>query len=333
MNEAWIRVEDARRGAAADWLVRLQSADLTEAEALAFDGWLTDHPGNAGAYDRVLSVTLELEAAAPRIARVLQATPLRRSTPMRRGWLAAGGLAAAATLAMAVMPFSALRPASTQTYITARGEHRTVRLADGSVLDLNAGSTLSVTLARDQRQVTLVQGEAVFDVAPDKARPFLIAAGDRTVRVVGTRFDVRRRDGQLSVTVERGLVEVRPTEGSATAGGSHAFRLHPGQRLDHAEGAPDVRVSAADPAQVFAWRTGRLIYRDQPLGDVIADLNQQFPRPIVLEDPALASTRVSGVLVLDDQAAVIRRLALLAPIKALPSARGVLLRGDTAAKP
>ena len=333
MSEARIRVEDARRGAAADWLVRLQAADLSETEALRFDSWLAVHPANAVAYDQVLSVTLELEAAAPRIARALQATPARRPTPVRRGWLVAGGLAAAATLAIAVMPFSALRPAATQTYVTAKGEHRTVRLADGSVLDLNAGSALSVTLARDARQVTLMQGEAVFDVAPDKARPFLIAAGDRTVRVVGTRFDVRRRDGQLSVTVERGLVEVRPTEGSATAGGSRAFRLHPGQRLDHAEGAPDVRVSAADPAQVFAWRTGRLIYRDQPLGDVIADLNQQFPRPIVLEDPALASTRVSGVLVLDDQAAVIRRLALLAPIKALPSARGVLLRGDTAAKP
>ena len=341
MSEAWTRVEHARRDAAADWLVRLQSADLNEAEALAFDAWLSAHPGNAVAYDRALSVTLELAAAAPRISRALRATIGRRPTPMRRGWIIAGGLAAAAALAVAVIPLSALRPAPTQTYVTAKGEHRTVRLADGSVLDLNAGSRLSVTLARHERLVTLVQGEAVFDVAPDKARPFLIAAGDRTVRVVGTRFDVRRRDGQLSVTVERGLVEVRPTEGPSITGPSiagatsapRAYRLHPGQRLDHAEGAPDVQVSAADPAQVFAWRTGRLIYRDQPLGDVIADLNQQFPRPIMLEDPALASTRVSGVLVLDDQAAVIRRLALLAPIKALPSERGVLLRSDMAAKP
>ena len=65
----------------------------------------------------------------------------------------------------------------------------------------------------------------------------------------------------------------------------------------------------------MSWRTGRLIYRDQPLGDVVADLNQQFATPIALEDPGLAATRVSGVLVLDDQDAVIRRLALLAPLK------------------
>jgi transmembrane sensor len=172
------------------------------------------------------------------------------------------------------------------------------------------------------------EGEAVFDVAHDPARPFVITAGDRNVRVVGTRFDVRRRNGKLSVTVERGLVEVDPV------GGGRGFRLHPGQRLDHLEGAPDVRLSAVEPLQVEAWKTGRLIFRDQPLGDVVADVNQQFAAtPIVIDDQALAETKVSGVLVLDDQAAVIRRLSLLAPIKALPSAEGVILRRDGAPKP
>jgi transmembrane sensor len=177
--------------------------------------------------------------------------------------------------------------------------------------------------------VVMPQGEAVFDVAADKARPFLIDAGDRTVRVVGTRFDVRHRGSELSVTVERGVVEVRP--GHDLAG--RVWRLHPGQKLDTTEGVTAVALTTADPQQVESWRVGRLIYRDQPLGDVVADLNQQFAKPITLEDPALAQVRVSGVLVLDDQAAVIRRLALLAPIKALPLGQGVLLRSDPAAKP
>jgi transmembrane sensor len=173
----------------------------------------------------------------------------------------------------------------------------------------------------------------MFDVAPDAARPFLIAVGDRTVRVVGTRFDVRRRAGLLSVAVERGVVEVRPADAMGADAAGRAFRLHPGQRLDHVEGAASVQVSAADPAQVASWKTGRLIYRDQPLSEVVADLNRQFATPIVLADPALGHARVSGVLVLDNQAAVIRRLALLAPIKALPSGQAVLLRHDPAAKP
>jgi transmembrane sensor len=336
MSEAWNRGEDARRASAADWLVRLQAPDLDDAETLAFDGWLSAHPANVEAYDDVLAVTLEVQAAAPAIGQAFEDGPvhrrfLRRAPAATRGWLIAGSLAAAAAIAVAVMPFTALQSANSapQTYATAKGEHRSVRLADGSTLELAAGSTLSVTLAKADRRVTLTEGEAVFDVAADKARPFLIAAGDRTVRVVGTRFDVRRRAGEVSVSVERGVVEVNPADGAKGRG----FRLRPGQRLDHVEGAADVQLSAVDPAQVASWRTGRLIYRDRPLSEVVADLNQQFAKPIVIEDASLAQTRVSGVLVVDDQAAVIRRLALLAPIKALPSPQGVLLRRDEAAKP
>jgi len=334
MREVWIRGDDAGRdplAAAADWLVRLQAADCGEAEALAFDAWLEADPANAAAYDAALAVTLEVQAAAPAIARELAAKTPRRpglSPAARRGWLVAGGLAAAAAVALAVIPFGAVQPAS-QSFATAKGERRTVRLADGSTIELNAGSRLTVTLGARERRVAMPEGEALFDVAADKARPFLIDTGDRTVRVVGTRFDVRRRGPELSVTVERGVVEVRP--GGDLAG--RVWRLHPGQRLDTAQGDPVVRLAVADPQQVESWRTGRLIYRDQPLGDVVADLNEQFARPIRLADPALAQIRVSGVLVLDDQSAVIRRLALLAPIKALPSGQAIVLRSDPAAKP
>jgi transmembrane sensor len=332
MSEAWTRGDDARPAqTAADWLVRLQAPDVDETQALEFDAWLSAHPANAAAYDAALSVLLEIEAARAAIARELSAPPARQplSAAQRRGWLVAGGLAVAATVALAVMPFGALAPAATQTFITGKGEHRTVRLADGSTIEMNAGSRLSVTLGAHDRRVVLPEGEALFDVAADKTRPFMIAAGDRTVRVVGTRFDVRHRGADLAVTVERGVVEVRPNGDL----GGRAWRLHPGQRLDTAQGVAAVQLSAADPAQVESWRTGRLIYRDQPLGDVVADLNQQFAKPIVLEDSALAQTRVSGVLVLDDQTAVIRRLALLAPIKALPSGQAIVLRSDPAAKP
>jgi transmembrane sensor len=335
MSEAWIKVDDARLASAADWLARLQSEDLTDAEAAEFDAWLEAHPGNAAAYDRTLGVTLELQDAAPRISKGLAETPKRSglSPTGRRNWLAAGGLAAAATVALALTPFSAFAPAPTQTFTTGKGEHRTVKLADGSTVELNAGSQLSVTLGRHERHLVMPQGEAIFDVAADKARPFLIDAGDRTVRVVGTRFDVRHRGPELSVTVERGVVEVRPEAGAA----GKVYRLLPGQRLEtaqHVGSAPAVvQLSAVDPQQVESWRSGRLVFRDEALGDLVADLNQQFATPITLADPALAQTRVSGVLVLDDQAAVIRRLALLAPVKALPSGNGVLLRSDPAAKP
>ncbi|HEY8615962.1 FecR family protein [Phenylobacterium sp.] len=311
---------EAARSEAADWLVRLQADDLSPDEALAFDAWLDASPVHRAAFDATLSVWSAFDAAGAQVEDALRAER-RRPQPTRRFYMAAGSIAAAAAVAVLLAPTLAPPPAPT-AYATAVGQRQTIALADGSRLELNAGTKLSVSLSRDARRVVLEKGQAVFDVAADPKRPFEIAAGDRTVRVVGTQFDVRRRDGRLSVTVARGVVEVRPA-GAATG---RAYRLRPGQRLDHVEGAVEARVAAAAPEEVLGWRSGRLVYRDRPLSEVVADLNDQFPTPIRLADPELADVRVSGVLVLDDQDAVIRRLALLAPFRAERSDRGVVLR-------
>ncbi len=323
MNNPWRYGDDARREDAAAWVVRLEAADLGDAEALAFDAWLLDSPENALAFDDALSVSQAYAAAGPAVATQLSA---RRVTarPDRRAVMGLGAAAAAAVAAVVVAP--QLSGPATNTYETAKGERRTLRLDDGSTVELNGGTRLTVRFARDGRHVTLAQGQAVFDVAHDARRPFLVAAGDRTVRVVGTQFDVRRLAGKLSVTVARGAVEVRPSEGLA----GKAYRLHPGQRLDYIEGGDQSRVASAEPEEVLGWRTGRLVYRQQPLREVVEDLNQQFSTPIRIDDAELAATPISGVLVLDDQASVIRRLALLVPISPVRSGAGVILRRDTA---
>lgn len=324
MIQAWRNPEDARREDAAAWVVRLEAGDLSDAEATAFDAWLTGAPENVAALDAVLAVSQAYAASADAVARELGTQRFAPRPYGRRAVIGVGAAAAAAALAVVIAPQFAA--ADTQTYVTAKGERRTVQLEDGSTVDLNGGTTLTVTLARDARQVTLNQGQAVFDVTHDPRRPFTIAAGDRTVRVVGTQFDVRRLDGRLSVTVARGAVEVRPAQGVQ----GRAYRLRPGQRLDHREGEKVARVAAAEAEEVLGWRQGRLVYREQPLGEVVADLNQQFATPIRLEDPTLAATPISGVLVLDDQSAVIRRLALLVPIRAVRSDAGMILRRDVA---
>lgn len=325
MSNAWRYGDDARRDDAAAWVVRLEAGGLGETEAVAFDAWLSASPANAAAFDTALAISQTYAAGASEIAVALSERRIAPRPVGRRAVIGVGAMAAAAALAVLVAPQLTAGPQTT-IYATAKGERRSVQLKDGSTIDLNAGTRLSVTLARDARRVTLDEGQAVFDVARDTRRPFLIAAGDRTVRVVGTQFDVRRRDGKLSVTVARGAVEVRPSEGAS----GQAYRLHPGQRLDHVEGAPVAHVAAAEAAEVLGWRSGRLVYRGQPLAEVVADLNQQFPTPIRIDDPELAATPVSGVLILDNQAAVIRRLALLVPVRAVGSDAGVVLRRDPA---
>lgn len=324
MINGWRYGDDARREDAAAWVVRLEAGDLGDAEAVAFDAWLSNAPENAVAFDAALAMSHAYSAAAPEVFAALSERRVAPAPMGRRAVIGFGAVAAAAAVAVLVAP--QLSGPETQTYATAKGERRTIQLADGSTLDLNGGTRLSVRLDRDSRHVTLAEGQAVFDVAHDARRPFLVAAGDRTVRVVGTQFDVRRLGGKVSVTVARGAVEVRPVEGAP----GKAYRLHPGQKLDHVEGAAATRVATAEPEEVLGWRTGRLVYRQQPLSEVVDDLNQQFATPIRVEDPELAATPISGVLVLDDQAAVIRRLALLVPISAVRSGPGVVLRRDPA---
>jgi transmembrane sensor len=323
MSGAW-RDQD-RTAEAADWVVRLQADDLDAADALAFDAWLQADGGNAAAYDAALALDGEFAANASAVREGLRTHRPGRSPIFRRSYFAAGAAAAAALAAALIIP-AMLPAAATTAYVTGTGEHRTVSLADGTRIDLNAASRLSVTLGRHERQVNMAEGQAVFDVTHDPGRPFLITAGDRTVRVVGTQFDVRHRAGRLSVTVTRGTVEVLPAGGAA----GQAFRLHPGQRLEHQEGAQSAQVTTAAPEQALGWRSGRLVYRDQPLAIVVADLNAQFDKPIRVTDPALAAAPVSGVFIVDSEAAVVRRLALLVSAQAVPSRDGVnLVRNET----
>jgi len=307
---------DGGPDSAADWVLRLQDDQAGESDWLAFDSWLARSPGNGIAYDRALALWHELDQAAPALKRRLGGVTLitwRMSA-------AAGALAAGLMIGWVLI---AERPSAiAETYQTATGEQKNITLADGSRIDLAAASRMTVSLDQDTRRVSMERGEAIFDVAPDSARPFVIAAGDRAVRVVGTEFDVRRRDGAFSVTVRRGVVEVAPA-GSAEGA---TVRLVAGDRVDHREGSADQRASKVSADEVFGWRSGRLVYRERPLSEVVADLNAQYARPVTLADPKAAALPFSGVLTLDDEETVVHRLTLLTSLWSTSSQTGYVLR-------
>jgi len=315
--------------AAAGWFVRLQDEAASGEDWLAFEAWLEASPAHARAYRRLERLWVELEAQAPAIAAALDAPRHgrrrdRRARPAasRRVWLGAGAALAASIAAGLVI--LAERPAAPPPYVTYSappGATRTIRLADGTQVRLNAASTLRVSLGADARRVQLGDAEAAFDVTHDPRRPFLIGVGDSQVRVVGTEFNLRHRAGETELTVRRGVVEVRPGEGAA-----QPLRVAAGEQLAHRDGAAAVRIEAVDPDQAFAWTEGQLIYRDRPLSEVAADLSRRFGRPVSTADARTAELRFTGVLVTDSEAAVIRRLESFAPVKAETTPEGVVLR-------
>lgn len=240
----------------------------------------------------------------------------RTSGRPRVGAMAALGLGVVLAVAVGVWQAPRLmeRPGAAPTatiYATAPGERRSVRLADGTQLDLSSGSSVSVSLDSHARQVAMTSGEVAFAVAHDPARPFTVTIGDRQVRDIGTAFDIRRSGPEIRVTVSQGEVAV-----AARTGGGSPIDLGAGRQLVHDEntGASTVRLVA--PEEAFAWKQGRLIYRDQPLRVVVEDLNRYFPHAVRIEGEQVAQLRFTGVLTVDGEDATIRRLVALLPISA-----------------
>ena len=301
--------DDAAEAAA--WVVRLSADGAGFDDFEAFDAWVSAGPERAAAYDRALAVW-----TAPLPQADLSVAPI--PTPARRTWRPAAVWTGLAAAGVAAALFVGLTP-RVEHYVTAPGEHRDIALADGSRVALNASSSLEVRWSKGLRSLSLPQGEAQFDVAPDHARPMIIRSGERSVRVVGTAFDVKARGDRLLVTVSRGIVEVTGALNAAP------LRLIRGDqaRFDglHARG----RVAKVVPEEADSWRTGRLIYHDAGVAEVVEALNDQFGPPTIRVTPAAGTLRFSGVLSLDSRERVVRRLTEALPLAARRDPQGVTL--------
>lgn len=323
--------DEERNAQAIAWLVRMTSDEAGDEAWRALEAWLAEDPANLAAYARAERLWAEVGELAEPLKAGLDAQDAARPAepipnvipfaarprkpaarrPMFGGWRAA----AAAAVVLAVgggtgLGLFSLRPT---TYQTAPGHARRIALADGTRIDLNGGSKIAVRFDSHARRVSMGDAEAAFDVTHDPKRPFLIAAGSEQIRVVGTAFDVVHEDGRLVVTVRRGVVQVAQAgEGGAL---SDVQRVPAGYQLVAQAGAPAQVAPVADPNEAFAWREGRLVFRDAPLSEVASALNRAFTTPIEARGDA-GTLRFSGVLVLDDEGAVVRRLQAFLPVEA-----------------
>lgn len=319
---------DERENQAIAWLVRLNAGESGDDDWRAHETWLAADPANIAAFACAEALWAEIDEHIDALKRSIDAAdlgavvvPLRpRAQPARQRAFAPRWAAAAAALVLAfgggLYGYLQARPV---TYQTAPGEIRSITLADGSRIVLNGASRLAVRYDRAARRVTMTDAQAQFDVTTDPARPFLITAGTQRIFVVGTAFDVDAHDGALTVTVRRGVVEVAgpgPTTGAA--------RVAAGFQLTRRAGDNAAVIKAVDPQDVFGWRQRRLVYHSAALETVAGDLNRAFPVPITVRGAAHA-LRFSGVLVLDDEDAVVRRLQSFLPVEADQSPGGIVL--------
>nr|MBP8827156.1 FecR domain-containing protein [Nitrospira sp.] len=173
-------------------------------------------------------------------------------------------------------------------YRTAVGEVRTVTLADGSIVQLNTDTALSVSITEHGRRLTLHRGEAFFTVAPDAARPFEVEAGRGAIRALGTAFNVRTGSDRTTVTVTEHSIRIR-------LGKETSAEVHAGERLRYRPDGWIDPIETADMDRALAWRHHRLIFENQPLPEVLAELARyRSGRLVILRDESLKTLPVTG---------------------------------------
>ncbi len=322
---------------ASAWFVDFRAGDLDADARDRFIRWLSRSPEHIQAYLEVAGAWAELPNRDPQGRIDIEALLARARSdanvvsleaaekdpaPLRRPGFARYRLAAAVgALAVAAALFAWLGKESSKTYETEVGEQRSIVLADGSSVELNARSRIRIRFDDEHRDIDLLAGQALFRVAKDPHRPFTVLSDSVAVRAVGTQFDVYRKRAGTVVTVVEGRV--------AVSSALPAVALSAGEQLLVTARAV-VKPKRADAAAATAWVKRQLMFEETPLAEVAEEFNRYNTRALVIADPQLQNVAISGVYSSTDPASLIRFLREQSGVQVNESAREITITGRAA---
>jgi transmembrane sensor len=276
---------------AAYWAARVDAGPLPAEDQAVFDRWMAADIRHYGAFAQASALLMPIK----------KPTPMRLVEPARaprRHFLIGGGIAAALATVMGVRNYSKWFLGEDR-YRTQIGEMKVIPLSDGSVVTLNTDSEIAVRYSRSQRLIELVHGEALFDVAKNKLRPFVVQTGTALVRAVGTSFSVKVLPNQpVQVLVREGIVEVkRPGVPVAPV-----VLVAMNSRAIAPQDAPITSkpVETAEVGRELAWRVGRLAFHGETLAEAAAEFARYSDARIQIDDPEVARQKVTGLFVSTD---------------------------------
>lgn len=305
---------------AARWVARLKRGPLSRQDEQALKAWLAQDASHAGALDLMMGVWDGVEPLKDRPVATADRPP-RKPKPGRAPnrakigwtWAPVGGLALAGAATVAVFVAA---PLQTRSYVTAVGQARELVLPDHSVVWLNTDSALTVSYTGLQRRLRLARGEAEFKVAHQAWRPFLVSTANATVRATGTDFTVRYDpNGASRVVLVQGGVRV------SGPGESAPVPLHAGYSLV-APASGSFRLAKADTEAELAWRQGRLVFDQRPIGEVVQEFARYGGVRVRFADPAVERVRISGVFRATDFKSFLRDVAVLNHIRSHTDNKG-----------
>ncbi len=311
-----------------DWLTHLYSGQADEADHQRFSAWLDEDEAHAAAFAR----TNELWEQIPLAENIEEALdhndagtiplPVRepKAPILRSRWQWVAAIAACLLLCVGTYHVLQNPTPEPQRYYTAMGERKTVQLADGSSVTLEAESAIVVNLTADRREIDLALGGAYFDVVMDGTRPFSVKADHADIRVLGTAFDVRRNATDMRIAVAEGVIAVSNSRGPETS-----KQLQAGHQLIIGSDGELSEVSQFDPATAFSWLEGRLVYDNVALRDVLVEVNRYRDKKIILANEALGDIRVTTSFPSDQSDKMLAGLLASKPLYASEGAGRITL--------
>lgn len=270
---------------ASQWVARHSLGALAGEARERFEAWLEADPAHGAAFDRLSGTLSALDGAGPVVREAdRRARAATRTRSIRRTGAALAVSCVALVTAVALVDL----PAEFADVRTERGETRALTLADGSRLLLDADSAVNLAYGAGERRIALVRGRVHAEVRHGDPRPFRIAALGGEVEDVGTAFDVAlEEDGAFTVVTEGEVI--------ARSGGT-GLSLTRGHAARWREGSAPRPLALARIEEAEAWRHGRLVFDQRPLGEVLATLDRYASRRIWLWNGDAATLRVSGVV-------------------------------------
>lgn len=333
----------------ADWLMRSPTHIEAFLSIAALHGGLSAATAADGDWlealiDRVQNNVLPIAGQREGLSRHKPAAPAA-SSGHRRNWRGLG-FAAVVLVAVSVGVVIGFWPSSNtpRQYVTGLGEQRAIVLEDGSIMQLNTNSIVAVQFDADSRGILLSQGEAIFDVKKDPARPFRVQSGGVTVQAIGTRFNVYRHNDETVVTVIEGRVAVEPT--AVKSAGSNdpqvqtnqpdagndvlttmalgtVVELIAGEQLSiRRDGAIIEQPEPINTQRTLAWMQRRVMFDNDTLAFVIAEFNRYNRTKLVINDAELRERRISGIFTVDDPEAFAEVLMSMMAVRRVTHADG-----------
>ena len=286
MIESKANVPDSTRDTAIDWWLRQNNGTLSKKEQADFAAWLAGDEANKAAFEKISKICGTFAARKP------GAKPGRKR---RRSWRKP--VTAIAGVVALYIFYDDLSVSLRSDYSTGTGETKFVTLEDGSHIELSAKSAIAVHYSPGQRRLSLLQGEAWFEVSPDPARPFIVDATGGTITALGTAFDVDVENDWAHVMVTQHRV--------AIASGGQNVIVEEGQQSAYAKGTAAQPPEPVNIEHATAWQRGKLIFRNRPLGEVVEALGRYHHGYVYFINSELRTRPVTGVFGVDDPLAAL----------------------------